>query len=250
MIEVKNLSITFNPGTEQEFKALQNVSLAIPEGQFVILLGSNGSGKSTLLNVIAGNLSPERGQGEILINNQIVTRKAVHQRSPFIGRIFQQPSDGVASDLSVLENFRLAALRTSSKGLNVGTGKAFRAEVAYRVEVLGMGLENRLDRPIGSFSGGQRQALSLLMATYVKPKLLLLDEPTAALDPKSAETVFNLACTIIKEQQLTALMVTHDLRHCIQAGDRIIQLSEGKIIRDEMGVSRESLSLADIQGWF
>jgi putative ABC transport system ATP-binding protein len=250
MIEVRNLSITFNSGTEQEFKALQNVSLDIPEGQFVILLGSNGSGKSTLLNVIAGNLSPERGQGEILINNQNVTQQAVYQRSPLIGRIFQQPSDGVASDLSVLENFRLASLRTSSKGLSVGTGKAFRAEVASRVEVLGMGLENRLDRSIGSFSGGQRQALSLLMATYVKPKLLLLDEPTAALDPKSAETVFNLACKIIKEQQLTALMVTHDLRHCIQAGDRIVQLSEGQILRDEMGVSQQALSLADIQGWF
>lgn len=250
MIEIRNLSITFNPGTEQELHALQRLDLQIPQGQFVILLGANGSGKSTLLNALAGTLSPERGNGEIFINNQNVTHKEVHQRSSYIGRIFQQPADGVASDLSVLENFRLAALRTSSKGLKVGTGKAFRNEVASRVEVLNMGLENRLDRSIGSFSGGQRQALSLLMATYVKPKLLLLDEPTAALDPKSAETVFSLACSIIKEQQLTALLVTHDLRHCTRAGDRIIQLSEGKIIRDNIGVSRESLSLADIQGWF
>jgi putative ABC transport system ATP-binding protein len=250
MIEIRNLSITFNPGSEQELRALQHVDLQIPQGQFVILLGSNGSGKSTLLNALAGSLSPERGNGEILIHNQNVTYKAVHQRSSYIGRIFQQPSDGVASDLSVLENFRLAALRTSSKGLKVGTGKAFRDEVASRVSILNMGLENRLDRPIGSFSGGQRQALSLLMATYVKPKLLLLDEPTAALDPKSAETVFTLACSIIKDQELTALLVTHDLRHCTRAGDRIVQLSEGKIIRDEIGVSRESLSFADIQELF
>ena len=250
MIEIRDLSITFNPGSEQELRALQHVNLQIPQGQYVILLGANGSGKSTLLNVLAGTLSPERGKGEIFIHEQNVTHQAVHKRSAYLGRIFQQPSDGVASDLSVLENFRLAALRTSSKGLKVGTGKAFRDEVASRVEVLNMSLENRLDRPIGSFSGGQRQALSLLMATYVKPQLLLLDEPTAALDPKSAETVFSLACQIIKHQQLTAVLVTHDLRHCTRAGDRIIQLSEGKIIRDEVGASRESLSLSDIQGWF
>ncbi len=250
MMRVSNLSVTFNRGSEQEFKALNQLSFDIPEGEFVFLLGANGSGKSTLLNTIAGNIRPDKGEAIIELNGKNITQQSLHKRALRIARVFQQPSDGIAGELSILENFRLAALRSQNKSLKIGTGAAFRKEVREKIAVLNMNLEDKLDREAGSFSGGQRQALSLLMATYVKPELLLLDEPTAALDPRSAETVFRLACSIIEQQQLTAIMVTHDLRHCIKAGSRILHLQEGRIAHDISGAMKQTLSLSDLYGWF
>ena len=250
MMRVSNLSVTFNRGSEQEFKALNQLSFDIPEGEFVFLLGANGSGKSTLLNTIAGNVRPDKGEAIIELNGKNITQQSLHKRALRIARVFQQPSDGIAGELSILENFRLAALRSQNKSMKIGTGAAFKKEVREKIAVLNMNLEDKLEREAGSFSGGQRQALSLLMATYVKPELLLLDEPTAALDPRSAETVFRLACSIIEQQQLTAIMVTHDLRHCIKAGNRILHLQEGRIAHDISGAMKQTLSLSDLYGWF
>jgi putative ABC transport system ATP-binding protein len=250
MMQLKNLSVTFNRGTEQEFRALDDLSLSVLEGEFIFLLGANGSGKSTLLNVIAGNVRADLGKSKIELYGEDFTHKSLHVRAKQIARVFQQPADGIASELSIVENFRLAALRSTGRGLRIGTDNAFRNEIRDRIAVLGMGLEDKLDRTAGSFSGGQRQALSLLMATYLKPKLLLLDEPTAALDPKSAETVFRLACSIVEHQKLTAIMVTHDLRHCLRAGSRIIHLHEGRIAHDVSGLKKQEITLPELYQWF
>ncbi|MFN5372672.1 MAG: ABC transporter ATP-binding protein [Bacteroidia bacterium] len=250
MMHLKNLSVTFNRATEQEFRALDDLSLSVLEGEFIFLLGANGSGKSTLLNVIAGNVRTDLGKSKIELYGEDISHKSLHVRAKHIARVFQQPTDGIAAELSIVENFRLAALRSTGRGLRIGTDNAFRNEIRDRIAVLGMGLEDKLDRTAGSFSGGQRQALSLLMATYLKPKLLLLDEPTAALDPKSAETVFRLACSIIEQQNLTAIMVTHDLRHCLRAGSRIIHLHEGRIAHDVAGLKKQEITLATLYEWF
>ena len=250
MMQIRNLSVTFNRGTEQEFRALNDLSFSVTEGEFVFLLGANGSGKSTLLNVIAGSIRADAGNSKLELCGKDIIHMSLHKRAKQIARVFQQPSDGIASELTVIENFRLAALRSTGRGLRIGTDKAFRNEIHNRVAILEMGLEDKLDRTAGAFSGGQRQALSLLMATYLKPKLLLLDEPTAALDPKSAETIFRLVCSIVEQQNLTAIMVTHDLRHCIRAGSRIIQLHEGKIAHDVAGGKKQELQLSDLYGWF
>jgi putative ABC transport system ATP-binding protein len=250
ILSISNVSVTYNRSSDQEFRALQKLNLEMKAAEFVVLLGANGSGKSTLLNVLAGHTRPDSGAGSIMLDGADITRKQSFKRSAQIGRVFQQPSDGIAAELSVLDNFRLAALRGYSRGLRIGTTATFRKLVEERIAILGMGLEDKLDRAAGSFSGGQRQALSLLMATFNKPKLLLLDEPTAALDPKSAEIVFELACSIICEHQITAIMVTHDLRHCLRAGSRIIQLHEGQIKHDISGLEKQQITLADIQAWF
>jgi len=249
-MQIRNLSVTFNRGTEQEFRALNDLNISVMEGEFVFLLGANGSGKSTLLNAIAGVVRADAGNSKLELCGKDITYLSLHKRAKQIARVFQQPADGIASELTVVENFRLAALRSLGRGLRIGTNQAFRNEIRKRVAVLEMGLEDKLDRTAGSFSGGQRQALSLLMATYQKPKLLLLDEPTAALDPKSAETIFRLLCSIVEQQKLTAIMVTHDLRHCVRAGSRIIHLHEGRIAHDVAGEKKEELLLSDLFGWF
>ena len=248
MLEIQDLQLTFHQGTAREVNALKHINLAIEKGSFTLLLGSNGSGKSTLLNILAGTLFPN--SGKILLDGKELQDIPAHRRSPYIARVFQNPTLGTAPDLSLLDNFRIASLRTQSKGLKIGINAAFRKKVAEHVSILNLGLENRLDQLMGSFSGGQRQALSLLMATFDTLDLLLLDEPTAALDPRSADLVLNLANRIIKEKNLTAIMVTHELQHCIKVGDRIIQLNQGEVIRDIAATQKSSLRLEDVFAWF
>ncbi|MBX7201962.1 MAG: ATP-binding cassette domain-containing protein, partial [Bacteroidia bacterium] len=179
-----------------------------------------------------------------------ISKLADYQRSGFISRIFQNPMQGTAPEMTLLENFRLAALRGGNRRLRTGLNADFRKQVAEEVSRLNMGLEERLEQKMGSFSGGQRQALSLLMATRGETSVLLMDEPTAALDPASAALVFNLACSIVKEKAITCLMVTHDLKHCLQAGTRLIQFAEGRIRRDLSGAEKAQLGFAELAAWF
>ncbi len=248
MIEILKLNKTFHPGSERQVIAVQNLDISFENGSFNLLIGSNGSGKSTLLNLIAGTILPD--SGTISINGKPIQSIPSYKRSTSIARIFQDPTAGTAPDLSLLDNFRLAALRTQKKSLRIGVDAAFRKVVAAHVSILDMGLENRLNQPMGSFSGGQRQALSLLMATFDKLDVLLLDEPTAALDPKSAVRILELTQRIVAEKKIIAIMVTHELRQCIQVGTRIIQLSEGQIIRDVAGNTKTQLRLEELANWF
>jgi len=248
MLEINDVNLTFHAGTVQEVNALKHINLIIEKGSFTLLLGSNGSGKSTLLNILAGTLFPN--SGTVILDGKELQTTQAYRRSPLIARVFQNPTLGTAPDLTLLDNFRIASLRTQPKGLKIGINAAFRRKVADHVSILNLGLENRLDQFMGSFSGGQRQALSLLMATFDSLDLLLLDEPTAALDPRSAELVLTLATLIIKEKNLTAIMVTHELQHCIKVGDRIIQLDQGEVIRDISAIQKSSLKLEEVFAWF
>ncbi len=248
MIEIKNLNKTFFPGTERQVIAVKSINLTLEVGSFNVMVGSNGSGKSTLLNLIAGSFLPD--SGSISINGKQIQSLPSYKRSASIARIFQDPTAGTAPDLSLIDNFRLASLRTQNKGLRIGVDSAFRKVVSAHVSILAMGLENRLDQPMGSFSGGQRQALSLLMATFDTLDVLLLDEPTAALDPRSAARILELTQRILLEKKITAIMVTHELRQCIQVGSRIIQLSEGQVIRDVSGDAKKQLRIEDLANWF
>lgn len=248
MIRLENISVRFNKGLSAEVLALDNLHMELEQGSFNLIIGSNGSGKSTLLNLLAGNIFPDSGR--ILFQEKQIQKWPDFKRSGLISRVFQDPLYGTAPDLSMIENFRLASLRGATKKIHTGINKAFRQEISQLVEQLQMGLERRLDQPMRSFSGGQRQALSLIMATCRPSMLLLMDEPTAALDPKSAAIVFSLAQKIIREKGITGLMVTHEMKYCIQAGDRIIQFHEGKIIRDLNREQKKSLSLAEMAEWF
>lgn len=248
MIRLKNISKTFHRGEANEVKALADINLEVPRAQFLVLVGANGSGKSTLLNVIAGSIPTD--QGEILIEDQPVTRLRDFRRSRWIARIFQNPLSGTAPELSVLDNFRLAALRTRRKGLQIGIRRAFHQKVRDHIALLNMGLENKLDQAMGTLSGGQRQALTLIMAIMDEAKILLLDEPSAALDPRSAQTLMSKADMVVREFSLTAILVTHDLRDAHQYGDRIIQMQQGKIFRDLAGSAKSTLTMNDLFQWF
>lgn len=247
-IELRDVTRTFNAGQQNEVKALTNVNLKIGEGEFVVIVGSNGSGKSTLLNIIAGNLKPSKGS--VFIGDTDITSLADYQRSKWIARIFQNPLSGTAPDLSILDNFRLAALRTKSKGLTIGLNKTFRAHVQERIATLGMSLENKLDQPMGSLSGGQRQALTLIMSVMDDLKILLMDEPTAALDPRSAETVMISADSIIRSYKLTAVLITHNLKDAYSYGERVIHMVDGSIARDIGSKERANLQVSDMYSWF
>ncbi|NTV45960.1 MAG: ATP-binding cassette domain-containing protein [Chlorobiales bacterium] len=232
MIRVENLSIVFGSGTPNEISALKNISLQIAKGQFVLLIGANGSGKSTLLSAIAGTIAGSTAQGHIWIDNVEVTDWPDYKRALFIGHVFQNPFLGTAPSMTVSENLRLAYLRGNPKTLRIGLTRSHIQELKDKVAYFGMGLESRLDTPIGLLSGGQRQALTLLMATMQQPKVLLLDEHTAALDPGSAEQVMEMTERIIHQEGLTALMVTHSMEQAASFGNRLIMLDEGKIISD------------------
>jgi len=248
MIKLQNIQKVFNKGQVNEVSALNDVTLDIARGEFVVLVGSNGSGKTTLLNIISGAESPTTGT--LLLNNSDVTKLPEYKRSQWIARVFQNPLSGTAPDLSILDNFRLAALRTTGKKPIIGINAAFKKLVQDRIATLNMGLENKVDQAMGTLSGGQRQALTLLMSVMDHTDILLLDEPTAALDPRTANTILETADKIVKEYKLTAVLITHNLKDAHQYGNRIIQMAEGKVLRDLNATAKAGLQLPDMFGWF
>ncbi len=248
MIELTNISKVFNRGKASEVTALQPLDLTIAEGEFLTLIGANGSGKTTLLNLIAGAVLPSTGR--IQIDGEDITALPEHRRARWVARVFQNPLGGTAPDLSILDNFRLAALRTRPKRLMNGIDDRFKATVRDKIATLGLGLENKLQQPIGALSGGQRQALTLLMSVMDHTDILLLDEPTAALDPKSAEVVMQTAERIIGEYQLTTILITHNLRDAHRFGNRLIQMSGGQVVRDLGAADKQRLRVEEMYGWF
>ncbi len=248
MIELRHITKTFHSQTPNEVKALIDVDLEVQRSEFVVIIGANGSGKTTLLNVISGAIRPSAG--EILLDGQSVGKIPEYRRSRWIARVFQDPLGGTAPDLSILDNFRLAALRTQPKQWRVGINDAFRRKVADRIAGLKMGLEHKLDQPMGTLSGGQRQALTLLMSVMDHTDILLLDEPTAALDPRSAELVMQTAQELIREHRLTAILITHNLRDALRHGRRLIQMDHGRIARDLGAEEKARLDLPTILQWF
>ena len=249
MLRVDNISKTFNPGTVNEKTALDRLSLHLAPGDFAAVIGSNGAGKSTLLNAVAGSFTVD--SGSITLGGRDVTFVPNHRRSRVIGRLFQDPLRGTAPSLTIEENLALAYLRSSE-----GTAPLSRIRrkdkefFAQRLELLGMGLEDRMRQPVGLLSGGQRQALTLLMATLVTPKLLLLDEHTAALDPATAEKVLELTRSMVAEHQITCLMVTHNMRQALELGSRTLMMSGGRIVLDVSGEERAGMTVEDLLARF
>jgi len=239
MLEVRGATKTFFEGTPNEVRALRNVDLAVDDGSFTVVTGTNGSGKTTLLSAVAGAVFLDAGS--IRLAGHDITRWPEHRRARLVGRVFQNPFSGTASDLTIAENLALAERRGERRGLGRAVSSSLRAELGRRVERLGMGLEDRLDNAIGSLSGGQRQALTLLMATWRRPELLLLDEHTAALDPKSADHVVRLSEEVIARERLTTLMVTHSMHQAVNLGDRLIMLHRGRVIHDLRGAEKRRL---------
>lgn len=248
MISLQNIRKVFHKGKENELTALKDLSLQITKGEFVVLVGANGSGKTTLLNIIGG--AEKLTSGSISINGNDVTQLPEHKRSKWIARVFQNPNNGTAPELTILDNFRLASLRTQRKNLTIGTDSAFKKRIIDKIATLGMGLENKINQPMGNLSGGQRQALTLLMSIMDETDILLLDEPTAALDPKSAGVVLSLADKFNKDLGITTMLITHNLKDAQQYGSRLIQLQEGQIVRDIGTASKSQLLLPDIYEWF
>lgn len=244
MLQINNIRKTFNPGTVNEVVALDGVDLHIEPGSFVCVLGTNGSGKSTTLNAVAGTFLPD--EGSILLDGIDITRLSEHQRARYIGRVFQNPFSGTAPNMSIEENLSLAFKRGQQRGLGWGLPKEQRERYRKLLKPLNMELEDRLGTPIGKLSGGQRQALTLLMATAVKPKLLLLDEHTAALDPKTAAKVIELTEELVSRDQLTTLMVTHSMQQAVNLGDRIVMMHRGRVAYDIRGEEKKRLKLNDL----
>ena len=248
MLEINSISKTFNADTVSEVKSLNEVSCTIEAESFVVLVGTNGSGKSTLLNAIAGNFFPD--QGTIVLDGVDLTRMPEHKRAKHIGRVFQNPFSGTAPEMTIAENLALATKRGQLRGLGWALPHIITGEFRERVRPLGMELEDRLDNPIGKLSGGQRQALTLLMATWIKPKLLLLDEHTAALDPTTAINVVRLTEEIVNRERLTTLMVTHSMQQAVNLGTRILMMHKGRIVHDFKGQEKQRLKAADLLALF
>jgi putative tryptophan/tyrosine transport system ATP-binding protein len=244
MLEVIGAKKTFHPGTINETRALQGIHFKLEKGSFVSIIGTNGSGKSTLLNAVAGSFFLD--EGKIRIADQDITRWPEHRRAAYIGRVFQNPFSGTAPNMTIEENLVLAAKRGKFRGLGPASRRQQVEALKDRVRSLGMGLENRFDNEIGTLSGGQRQALTLLMASWLKPDLLLLDEHTAALDPKSADQVINLTREIIQKDHLTTLMVTHSMWQAAHLGDRLIMVHKGRLVRDYAGAEKTRLRPDDL----
>jgi putative ABC transport system ATP-binding protein len=248
MLELKNLYKTFNPGTINEKLALNGLSLTLKEGDFVTVIGGNGAGKSTMLNAVAGTWMVDEGQ--ILIDGTDVTRLSEHKRAAYLGRVFQDPMTGTAATMGIEENLALAKRRGKTRFLCPGITRKERDEYRELLKVLGLGLEDRLTSKVGLLSGGQRQALTLLMATLKKPKLLLLDEHTAALDPKTAAKVLEITDMIVNRDHLTTMMITHNMQDAINHGNRLIMMMEGKIILDIEGEEKKKLTVRNLLDQF
>lgn len=244
MLELKNIYKTFNPGSINEKRALNGINLTLEDGDFVTIIGGNGAGKSTMLNAIAGVWPVD--SGSVIIDGEDITKLPEHKRAAYLGRVFQDPMNGTAADMEIEENLAVAKRRGQTRTLRWGITKKEREEYIELLKTLDLGLENRLRAKVGLLSGGQRQALTLLMATLKKPKLLLLDEHTAALDPKTAAKVLELSDKIIAEHNLTALMVTHNMRDAIAHGNRLIMMWDGKIILDIKGEEKKNLTVDDL----
>ena len=248
MLEIQNVSKTFNAGTVNQKTALNGLNLKLNEGDFVTVIGGNGAGKSTMLNAVAGVWPVD--EGKILIDGVDVTRLSEHQRAAYIGRVFQDPMTGTAATMQIEENLALAARRGKRRTLRIGITKAEREQYRELLKTLDLGLEDRLTARVGLLSGGQRQALTLLMATMNKPKLLLLDEHTAALDPKTALKVLTLSAKIVEENHLTTMMITHNMKDAIKYGNRLIMMYEGHIIYDVSGEEKKNLHVSDLLAKF
>lgn len=248
MLEIKGVYKTFNPGTVNEKHALNGIDLTLNEGDFVTVIGGNGAGKSTMLNMIAGVYPVDCGN--IIIDGKDVTKLPEYKRAKFLGRVFQDPMTGTAADMQIDENLALAARRGQRRGLKFGVNRKEKQEYTKVLESLDLGLETRLTSKVGLLSGGQRQAVTLLMATLKKPKLLLLDEHTAALDPKTAKKVLELTEKIVARDNLTTIMITHNMKDAIAIGNRLIMMNDGKIIYDVSGEEKKKLTTADLLAKF
>ncbi len=248
MLTLKNIHKTFNPGTITEKKALCGIDLHLAPGDFVTIIGGNGAGKSTLLNLIAGVFPCDCGQ--IILDGIDVTQQKEHIRAKFLGRVFQDPMMGTAANMEIEENLAMSYRRGKRRTLDWGIKNSERQLYREKLATLDLGLENRMNAKVGLLSGGQRQALTLLMATLQKPKLLLLDEHTAALDPKTAKKVLELTEDIVTKENLTTFMVTHNMKDAIRYGNRLIMMSEGKIIYDVSGEEKKNLQVTDLLAKF
>ena len=247
MIKFTNVYKSFTDDAGQINPLIADMNITFNPTEFTMIIGANGSGKSTLLNLIAGLINPEKGL--ITLNQMEVQQLKTYERSKYIARIFQNPLQGSVAELTVMENMRLAYLRNQSKGLTLGINKAFKERVKHEIAALQLGLENKTEQKMGTLSGGQRQALTLVMATLCDAKVLLMDEPTAALDPKSAHSLMENAANIIKEKQLTTLMVTHNMREAVNYGNRLLMMKEGRVEIDVNGEEKMKLSANSLFDW-
>ena len=244
MLELKNLYNTFNAGTVNEKRAIDGLDLTLEDGDFVTIIGGNGAGKSTTLNLIAGVFPAD--QGSIILDGVDITRLPEHKRAKYLGRVFQDPMMGTAATMGIEENLALANRRGQRRTLRPGITAQEREKFRKQLAALGLGLEDRMTSKVGLLSGGQRQALTLLMATLKKPRLLLLDEHTAALDPKTADKVLQITEEIVARDKLTTLMVTHNMKHAIQYGNRLIMMDAGKVVVDIRGEEKKNLTVRDL----
>ena len=248
MLELRNITKIYNPGTVTEQTLFRDFSLTVEEGQFVSIVGSNGSGKTSLLNIICGSIPVEAG--EVLIDGKNINKLKEYQRYAAMGRVYQNPAAGTCPGLTMLENLSLADNKGKRFGLRRGVNRQRRDYYRQQLQSLGLGLEDKLDVKMGALSGGQRQAVALLMATMTPLKFLILDEHTAALDPKTAEIIMELTDKVVREKKLTAMMVTHNLRYAVEYGDRLIMMNQGRVVMDKDGAEKTATSIDDILGVF